>query len=186
SRGIPSTTAPRVPSAPVPAPAPAAPAPAPASPPPARPDTIEVELGDDLDELTPSDTNASLPVGPTLDAETRAIIATCESELDTAPPPLRAARLHYEIARAYEAATGWPELAANHYQRSLEGAPDYVPAIRGARRAEISRGHVEAALALFDAEEKLTPSPKHKAMLHYHKGRLVEDKLGDPVRAREL
>jgi len=205
ARGIPATTPPRVPPAPTtpppapttPPPAPAAPAalpaapaappPAPAAPALARPDTVEVdEIDDDLDELTPADTNASLPIGPTLDPETRAIIATCESELDTAPPPLRAARLHYEIARAYEAATGWPEQAAHHYQRSLEGAPDYVPAIRGARRAEISRGHVEAALALFDAEEKLTSSSKRKAMLHYHKGRLVEDKLGDPVRAREL
>jgi tetratricopeptide (TPR) repeat protein len=126
------------------------------------------------------------PSEPSLAPEARAVIATCESELETGPEPLRAARLHYEIARAYEAATGWQAQAADHYRQALEGAPDFIPAIRGARRAAMARGNVEAALALFDSEDRLTSSPKRKAALAYEKGRLVEDSLGDLVRAREL
>ncbi|HSD88479.1 MAG TPA: tetratricopeptide repeat protein [Kofleriaceae bacterium] len=123
---------------------------------------------------------------PTLAPEARAVIATCESELGTAPDPLRSARLHCEIARAYEVASGWSEQTAEHYGKALEFAPDYLPAIRGARRSEIERGNFDAALALFDAEEKLASSARRKALICYEKGRLIEDQVREPVRAREL
>jgi len=123
---------------------------------------------------------------PSLEPEVRAVIATCESELGTAPDPLRSARLHCEIARAYELAGGFTEQAADHYQKALEGAPDFLPAIRGARRLQIERGHLDSALALFDAEEKLARTPERKAQLLYDKGRLIEDQMREPVRAREL
>lgn len=126
------------------------------------------------------------PDEPTLAPEARAVIATCESELGTGPDPLRSARLHCEIARAYEVASGWSEQTAEHYAKALEFAPDYLPAIRGARRSEIERGNFERALALFDAEEKLASSPRKKAMLCYDKGRLIEDQMREPARAREL
>jgi tetratricopeptide (TPR) repeat protein len=146
----------------------------------AHPGTLELEL--ELDEVA----EPPPPAEPSLPPEARAVIATCESELETSPSPLRAARLHYEIARAYEAATGWSAQAADHYRQSLEGSPDFIPAIRGARRAAIARGNVEAALALFDSEDKLTSSPKGKSILSFEKGRLVEDSLGDVTAARKL
>jgi tetratricopeptide (TPR) repeat protein len=150
-----------------------------------RPATIDLELDLDDDVVEPPSPSPT-PREPTLAPEARAVIATCESELGTGPDPLRAARLHYEIARAYEVAIGWPEQAAEHSTRSLEGAPEYLPAIRGARRAELARGNLDAALALFDAEHELTSSPKRKAMLLYAQGRLVEDRLQDATRARAL
>src|SRR5439155_5636999 len=112
-----------------------------------------------------------------LSPESGAVIATCETELATGPDPLRAARLHYEIARAYETASGWLEDAAKHYRESLERAPEYLPAIRGARRTDLARDNVEAALAHFDAEDKLTSSRKRKAMLAYQKGPPSEERL---------
>lgn len=147
-----------------------------------RPDTVELELDawDDDDPVA----EPPPPGEPSLDPEARAVIATCEAELATSPEALRAARLHYEIARAYEETSGFLEQAADHYQRALAGAPEYVPAIRGARRTLIERAQLEGALPLFDAEEKLTSSPKRKAMLHYRKGRLIEDRLDDAGRAR--
>ena len=146
---------------------------------------LELELDDDLAE-PPAPATQPVTLEPTLDPEARAVIATCESELETAPDPLRASRLHYEIARAYEVAIGWSEQAAEHYRKSLDGAPEYMPAICGARRAEIVRGNFEAALMLFDAEDKLTSSPKRKAMLFYEQGRLLEDRMSDAPRARDL
>ncbi|MGE5180481.1 MAG: tetratricopeptide repeat protein [Acidobacteriota bacterium] len=145
----------------------------------ARPNTLdELELDEVAEPPAPSE--------PALAPEARAVIATCESELETSPTPLRAARLHYEIARAYEAASGWAAQAADHYRQALEGAPDFIPAIRGARRAAVARGNIDAALALYDSEDRLTASPGRKAILSYEKGRLVEDALGDISRAREL
>ena len=114
------------------------------------------------------------------------MIATCESELETAPDPLRAARLHYEIARAYEVAIGWSEQAAEHYRKSLDGAPEYMPSICGARRAEIVRGNFEAALTLFDAEDKLdvVAEAQGDAVLRDRAGSL-EDRMSDATRARD-
>jgi cellulose synthase operon protein C len=147
-----------------------------------RPVSEPIEVDDD-DLIEPPTRAVS---EPTLAPEARAVIATCESELGTGPDPLRSARLHCEIARAYEVASGWSEQAADHYRKALEGAPDYLPAIRGARRLEIERGNFDIALALFDAEDKLASSPRKKAMLCYQKGRLVEDQIREPARAREL
>lgn len=150
-----------------------------------RPDTLELELeawnedDDPVAEPPPPDAT------PALDPETHAVIATCEGELATDPEPVRAARLHHEIASAYEA-SGFLDKATEHYQLAIDRAPDYVPAIRGARRTQIARAQFEAAVGLFDAELKLTGSPHRKAMLLLQKGRLIEDRLGEPARARGI
>lgn len=121
---------------------------------------------------------------PELDPETRAIIITCESELETNPGELRAARLNYEIALAYESSGGFLEDASDHYSLALAGSPDHVPTIRGARRVHIARGDYGIALPLFEAEAKLTSDPSNKAMLYFAQGRLLEDALEDRVEAR--
>ena len=118
-----------------------------------------------------------------LDAATRDLIATCEAELATDPDGLRAARLHGEIALAYEAA-GHADSAVRHYEQALRGAPDHLPAIRGARTAMLARGDYEAALAMFDAEERLTPDATRKAGLLMSKGHILDDRIGDAPRAR--
>jgi len=152
-------------------------------------DTAEIELIVEVDELPEEVTSVENHLAaspPTLDFDARAVISTCEAELATQPPPFRAARLHFEIARAYDGTVGRFEQAATHYQQALGFAPDHVPTIRGARGVQILRGDCEAAAALFDAEERLSPSPKRKAVLLYQKGRLVEDRLGDAARARTI
>jgi len=141
---------------------------------------LELELDSDVDPL------AEPPVAaPTLDPEARAVIAACETELATDPEPLRAARLHHEIACAYEDA-GFFDKSGEHFEQAIEGAPEYVPAIRGARRSRLTSTQYERALELFDAEAKLTAAPRRKAMLLYQKARVVEDQLGEPTRAREI
>ncbi len=142
---------------------------------------LELELDGDLDPLA----EPPEPAAPALDPESRAVIAACETELATDPDALRAARLHYEIACAYEDA-GLLESAGEHFEKAIEGAPEYVPAIRGARRSRLASVQHDAALELFDAEAKLTSSSHRKAMLLYQKGRVIEDPIGNPVRAREV
>jgi tetratricopeptide (TPR) repeat protein len=151
----------------LPPPTPAKPASKPAPMPTEEIDLLDVEV-DDL----------------VLDPDTRAVVATCEAELDTVPDPLRAARLHCEIGLAYQAA-GQLDAAIEHFKKALVGAPDHVVAIRGARCTYLARGDHDAALPLYDAEERLTPHPKRKARLLLQKGRLLEDRLGDPRRARD-
>jgi tetratricopeptide (TPR) repeat protein len=146
-----------------------------------RPDTTEVELEafDDDPVVEPPAPELSI------DAEMHAVISTCENEIAAGPDPLRASKLHYEIAAAYET-SGFLDKAAEHYKQALGGAPEYLPAIRGARRTQIARGEFEAALGLFDDEVKLTTSTVKKALLLHTKGRLIEDRLDDAVRAREV
>ncbi len=148
-----------------------------------RPDTVDLEM--DFFEEEASSIAEPPSVAPLLDPEARAVIATCEGELEIEGEPLRSARLHHEIARAYET-SGFAAEASTHYEKALAGAPDYLPAIRGARRSRIAAKDFEGALAMFDAETQLAPGPQRKAMLLYQKGRLIEDSIGEVARAREV
>ncbi len=118
-------------------------------------------------------------------AETRALVKSAEAELATTTDPLRAARLHFEIARLYESPLRDLRRAVAHYQESHNRAPEHVPTIRGLRRVLISRKGYQAALPLFDAEARITSDPRRKAMLFFAKGRLLEDVLGMRTEARQ-
>ncbi|HEY3233433.1 MAG TPA: hypothetical protein VGJ84_01875, partial [Polyangiaceae bacterium] len=115
----------------------------------------------------------------------RALITVCESELKSRPEKLRAMRLHYECARLFETPIGDLKSAADHYQKALAMAPDHVPTLEGARRVLIQQKSYQAALPLFDAQVRLTASPRQKAALLYSKGRLLEDQMGLKREARE-
>jgi len=114
-----------------------------------------------------------------------AFVRSCEAELATNPDPLRAARLHFEIARLSETPLGDLRRAGAHYQEALARAPDHVPSIRGARRVLIVRKSYQSALALFDAEARITSDPRKKAALLYAKGRLLDDVMGLKGEARD-
>ncbi|MEM8609123.1 MAG: tetratricopeptide repeat protein [Myxococcota bacterium] len=75
--------------------------------------------------------------------------------------------------------------ALQYYQASLERAPDYVPAIRAARRPLHGARMFSDALTLFDAEARVTRQPRDKATLFLLKGRLLEDVLGNREGAEE-
>lgn len=107
-----------------------------------------------------------------------ALIRSCEEELGKNPPALKAARLHFEIARLYESPLRDLRRAAAHYQEALQRAPEHIPTIRGARRLLIARKGFQAALPLFDSEARITADPRRKAGLFLAKGRLLEDVLG--------
>jgi tetratricopeptide (TPR) repeat protein len=110
----------------------------------------------------------------------KGLIETCKAELAVNPEPTRAVRLHYEIARA----EGEPKVALEHYRKALALVPDHVPSLRGARRLLLQLGDVAAALPLFDVEVELTSDPQRCALLHYAKGRALEDITGDVKAAR--
>jgi tetratricopeptide (TPR) repeat protein len=114
-----------------------------------------------------------------------AFVRACEAELATNPDALRAARLHFEIARLSETPLGDLRRAGAHYQEALSRSPDHVPAIRGARRVLIARKSYQGALALFDSEARVTSDPHKKASLLYAKGRLLEDVMGLKGEARD-
>jgi tetratricopeptide (TPR) repeat protein len=114
----------------------------------------------------------------------QALVAKCQAELDQEPSAERAARLHFEIAQTYEAVVGDFVAASKHYQRAVSEAPDHLPAIRGARRVLVELGRFAEALPMFDAELRVTPDPKAKALLEYQRGRFLEEALGDERAAR--
>ncbi len=112
------------------------------------------------------------------------MIHTWQDELDAQPDLFRAARLYYEIARLLEFPLGDLEQAQAAYQKALRLAPDHLPTIRGTRRVLLARKQFKASLELFDTEIKLTSDPNRKANLKLQKGRLLEDRLSDPMGAR--
>ncbi len=115
----------------------------------------------------------------------RAWLEECERELQSQPDVRRAARLHFEMARTCETALDDTRGALQHYQAAVERAPDYVPAIRAARRLLVGTRMFSEALALFDAEARVTRHARDKATLFFLKGRLLEDVLGNREAAEE-
>ncbi|UCH28466.1 MAG: tetratricopeptide repeat protein, partial [Myxococcales bacterium] len=89
------------------------------------------------------------------------------------------------MARTCEGALDDTRRALQYYQATLERAPDYVPAIRAARRLLVGARMFAEALALFDAETRVTRHPRDKATLFFLKGRLLEDVLGNREGAEE-
>ena len=115
------------------------------------------------------------------------LIQSCEAELaESAGEEPRCSRLHYEIARLQESLLDTPQEALVHYQAALDGLPDHLPSIRGARRIQLAEGKGRLALSLFDAEVRLTPDIRQRAALLYAKGRVLEDVLGRIDDARDL
>ncbi len=115
----------------------------------------------------------------------RAWIDECERELQGQPESRRAARLAFEIARTCEIELHDARRALQYYQAALEHASDYVPAIRAARRLLIGARMFTEAMALFDAEARVTRHARDKATLFFMKGRLLEDVLGNREAAEE-
>jgi tetratricopeptide (TPR) repeat protein len=113
------------------------------------------------------------------------LIQECNAELDTKPEPLRAARLHYEVARLTEVPLHDYRRATTHYRKAHELWPDHVPSIRGARRLLLRSKQYKLALPLFDAEIRLATDPHHKASLLVAKGRTLEDGLRQKNDARD-
>ncbi len=112
------------------------------------------------------------------------VVAKCTAELAQAPPPQRAARLHYEIAQAHEGVLGDFATASDHYAKALEETADHVPSIRGARRVLTQLGRFLEALPLFEAELRVTPDSTARALLQHQKGRFLQEFLGDDEGAR--
>jgi tetratricopeptide (TPR) repeat protein len=109
----------------------------------------------------------------------------CERELRDQPDVRRAARLYFEMARSCEGPLKDTRRALQYYQATLERAPDYVPAIRAARRLLLGARMYTEAIALFDAEARVTRHPRDKATLFLLKGRLLEDVVGNREAATE-
>lgn len=89
----------------------------------------------------------------------------------------RRGRLHYEAARLYEFPLADLKKAEHHYRSAVDLAPELTAALAGARRLLIALGKHKEALALFDAEAKVTASTERKVQIWYEKGRLYEDQL---------
>ena len=60
-----------------------------------------------------------------------------------------------------------------------------MPSLRGARRTALVLANYQGALPYFDAEARLTADSRRKAALFYEKGRVLEDALSDPDKARQ-
>ncbi len=115
----------------------------------------------------------------------RSWVTECELELEGDTDDRRAARLYFEIARTTEETLGDARRALQSYQAAVERAPDYVPAIRATRRLLLGARMFTEALALFDAEARVTRQPRDKATLFLLKGRILEDVLGDREAAED-
>ena len=157
------------------------------------------ELGrDDLVDEPDSARPPAVPLGGATDAprsqasskvdrarRARDWLEECERELRDQPDVRRAARLYFEMARTCEGPLKDTRRALQYYQATLERSPDYVPAIRATRRLLLGARMFTEALALFDAEARVTRQPRDKATLFLLKGRLLEDVLGNREAAGE-
>ncbi len=124
---------------------------------------------------------------PELTAEQAAaeLVSQCEAQIARTSEPLRKGRLHYECARLLETPLGDLKRASEHYLRARELLSEHIPSIRGARRVLVKQGKAKVALPLFDAEARLLKNPKHRAVVFYEKGLLLEDHLVEKKEARE-
>lgn len=155
------------------------PLPAEALPPvPPRPRSARLNEGAHLDGPSPV-----VPI-PSLMEDANAIVQSCRNELKRHREGPRAARLHCEIAQAFEDLLRDLDAAARHYDKALLMASDYVPAIRGARRLALGSREYGRALPLFDAEARLISDPKVKAMLQYQRARVLESNMQRTAEAR--
>jgi len=118
---------------------------------------------------------------PSVAVEVPSITQVCQAELELEPDALRTARLHFELVRQ----AGGERAALKHYQLALKNAPDFVPAIRGARAVQLALGDAKAAARLFDAEIRYAQSARDKAWLHYDKGCALADIEDDREAARQ-
>jgi tetratricopeptide (TPR) repeat protein len=139
--------------------------------------TIELELDEEQQSGGKSETSAEAN-------QARELIETCQAELALNPDDLRASRLYYEIARAYDTVLGKSSKALEFYNQCLKTTPDHLPAIRGARRIYTTQKQFGQTLELFDAEIRVVSDPKRKAALYHAKGRVLEDQLAKPDQAR--
>jgi tetratricopeptide (TPR) repeat protein len=135
-----------------------------------------------LKALAPGDKNAAAAARV---QNARDLILACELTLAQSPPPARAGRLHFEIARACDSGLGDLTKAAEHYRQAHHLMPDHLPSILGARRALLVSGQFAAALPLFDAELRATSSPARKALVSLEKARVLDEKLGLKREARD-
>ncbi len=149
------------------------PSPEPPAPPPAH------------TQPTPPSTRKPAPSKTERARRAREWLQECERELEAQPDARRAARLCFEMGRICEQALEDDRRALQHYQATLERSPDYIPAIRAARRLLLGRRMYQEALALFDAEARVTRQARDKATLFLLKGRLLEDVIGDREAAEE-
>ncbi|MBW2528211.1 MAG: tetratricopeptide repeat protein, partial [Deltaproteobacteria bacterium] len=127
-------------------------------------------------EPPPEPEDEGEPDDPRLD-----LIATCEQELALKPDKVRAARLHYEIGRAELE----PKKALAEFRKALALFAEHLPSIRAARKICLGEGDTKGAIALFDAEIELTHDGRRSAMLHYAKGRALEDLDSNYAAARK-
>lgn len=125
--------------------------------------------------------------GPSGDAVGRAeaVVAACEAEISPNTEKARAARLHFDMAQSYELFIDDESKALLHYQKSVDLAPEFLPAVRGTRRLLTAQKSFPAALKLLDMEIDLEGDAKYKALLHCVKGRIFEDDLHQQTKARQ-
>lgn len=120
-----------------------------------------------------------------LKRQTRALIDECKREIAQSKRSVSLARLNFEIAHAYDTILGSPRQALKHYHKSMEFGPEYLPAIRNARRLHLTSRSYEEAISLFDAEIRLVGDAHTKALLYLHKGRVLEDLMKQQRQALE-
>ncbi len=141
-------------------------------------DEISIDTIDSgTEEIDVTSAEVRLSWSPDVMESAEQLVEELDQELKLRPSDRRAARLHFELARLFEAPLGDLRRAASHYQEALKRQPESLPALRGARRVLIARRSYQAALKLFDEEVRITPDPPGKARLLHAKGRLLEDVL---------
>lgn len=94
-------------------------------------------------------------------------------------------RLHHELARICELLLGDRDAAAEQYAHALTALPEHLPSIVGARRVAMVQRRWDDVVKLFERELHLTSDRGTRAALLLAQGRVLEDRLGQPQRARQ-
>ena len=131
-----------------------------------------------------SDEPSEAPESSSRAGVARAVVRSCEAELQQSPEPRRAARLHFEAARLLEVPLWDFGAAVEHYEAARKLWPDHVPTLRGLRRVQTALGRYSSIGSLLDAEIRTTRDPERRGLLFYEKGCLLRDYLEDHRGAR--
>lgn len=94
-------------------------------------------------------------------------------------------RLHHELARICELVLGDLDTAAEQYTHALTALPEHLPSIVGARRVAMVQRRYDDVVKLFERELHLTSDRGTRAALLLAQGRVLEDRLLQPQRARQ-
>lgn len=141
-----------------------------------------MNLGLELDDLDPGALGGEQALSAV--ESPKDLIEAYERDIAVLKGDPRVAPLLVAQGRLYEEQLHQPDRAAQCYDKALKADPGHVPAILAARRLHTELGNWTLVADLLETESKVTENAEVLAAIHSELGRLFEEKLNQPDKAR--